>query len=283
MKVRDTHVYVRGTVPTTERREVISVVLADALPDCEVHNELTLVESAGAHRGGAAVVIRVAAVGDVHVGVDSAGTLRPELSHLAASARRAAARGRPHPHRHPRGGARPRRRARRAPVPDRRGARQPRPPLRRGDDGRGGARTGRRARCSRASAPSLAVAGGHGSGSPAPRASAAASPVRAATEFGEPEMKAFIASHAGTWRSACTTPRRRSTPTSASRSSTTRRCDDTLEGERLEIFPFLGSYLLAEAIDAAGADLVRPRPRARRDRERRHARRASTCATSPSR
>ena len=30
----------------------------------------------------------------------------------------------------------------------------------------------------------------------------------------------------------------------------------TLEGERREIYPFLGSYLLAEAIDAAGADLV---------------------------
>jgi Icc-related predicted phosphoesterase len=31
---------------------------------------------------------------------------------------------------------------------------------------------------------------------------------------------------------------------------------DTLAGERLEIYPFLGSYLLAEAVDAAGADLV---------------------------
>jgi len=31
---------------------------------------------------------------------------------------------------------------------------------------------------------------------------------------------------------------------------------DTVVGERLEIYPFLGSYLLAEAIDSAGADLV---------------------------
>lgn len=30
----------------------------------------------------------------------------------------------------------------------------------------------------------------------------------------------------------------------------------TLVGERLEIYPFLGSYLLAEAVDRAGADLV---------------------------
>jgi Icc-related predicted phosphoesterase len=31
---------------------------------------------------------------------------------------------------------------------------------------------------------------------------------------------------------------------------------DTVKGERPEIFPFLGSYLLAEAVDAVGADLV---------------------------
>jgi Icc-related predicted phosphoesterase len=31
---------------------------------------------------------------------------------------------------------------------------------------------------------------------------------------------------------------------------------DTLAGERLEIYPFMGSYLLAEALDQAGADLV---------------------------
>jgi Icc-related predicted phosphoesterase len=30
----------------------------------------------------------------------------------------------------------------------------------------------------------------------------------------------------------------------------------TLQGERLEIYPFMGSYLLGEAIDRAGADLV---------------------------
>lgn len=31
---------------------------------------------------------------------------------------------------------------------------------------------------------------------------------------------------------------------------------ETLEGERLEIFPFLGSYLLADAVDRGGADIV---------------------------
>jgi Icc-related predicted phosphoesterase len=32
--------------------------------------------------------------------------------------------------------------------------------------------------------------------------------------------------------------------------------EETLRGERLEIYPFLGSHLLAEAVDTAGADLV---------------------------
>jgi len=32
--------------------------------------------------------------------------------------------------------------------------------------------------------------------------------------------------------------------------------EDTLAGERREIYPFLGSYLLAEAVDRVGADLV---------------------------
>lgn len=31
---------------------------------------------------------------------------------------------------------------------------------------------------------------------------------------------------------------------------------DTLAGEPTEIYPFLGSYLLAEAVDSTGADLV---------------------------
>ena len=32
--------------------------------------------------------------------------------------------------------------------------------------------------------------------------------------------------------------------------------EETLRGERLEIYPFLGSYLLGEAVDRTGADLV---------------------------
>jgi Icc-related predicted phosphoesterase len=73
--------------------------------------------------------------------------------------------------------------------------------------------------------------------------------------FGEPEMKAFI-SH---------------TEQLAARLEDNLRAlktdyriallhyspvKETLAGERLEIYPFLGSYLLAEAVDTVGADLI---------------------------
>jgi Icc-related predicted phosphoesterase len=75
------------------------------------------------------------------------------------------------------------------------------------------------------------------------------------TAFGEPEMKAFI-HHTermavrleGNLRSLQTDYRIALLHYSPVK--------DTLAGERLEIYPFLGSYLLAEAIDSAGADLV---------------------------
>jgi Icc-related predicted phosphoesterase len=75
------------------------------------------------------------------------------------------------------------------------------------------------------------------------------------SDFGEPEMKAFV----------------RHTKAIAGRlHDTLAQLDvdqrvvllhyapiaDTLQGERLEIYPFLGSYLLGEAVDRAGADLV---------------------------
>lgn len=75
------------------------------------------------------------------------------------------------------------------------------------------------------------------------------------SEFGEPEMKAFI----------------RHTKDKARKLSECLKrieCEikiallhyapakDTLQGEKLEIYPFLGSYLLGEAIDEAGCDLA---------------------------
>jgi Icc-related predicted phosphoesterase len=75
------------------------------------------------------------------------------------------------------------------------------------------------------------------------------------SDFGEPEMKAFV----------------RHTKSVAARLEDVLRglqaemrivllhyspIEGTLQGERLEIYPFLGSYLLAEAVDRAGADLI---------------------------
>ncbi len=75
------------------------------------------------------------------------------------------------------------------------------------------------------------------------------------TDFGEPEMKSFIR------HTKATAARLESAL--ASLDADVRICvlhyspvEDTLRGERLEIYPFLGSYLLAEAIDRAGADIV---------------------------
>jgi Icc-related predicted phosphoesterase len=75
------------------------------------------------------------------------------------------------------------------------------------------------------------------------------------SDFGEPEMKAFVAhTKALSERlhdalAALDTDYRVALLHYAP-------VPDTLAGERLEIYPFLGSYLLAEAIDKAGADLV---------------------------
>ncbi|ROO58481.1 Icc-related predicted phosphoesterase [Micromonospora sp. Llam0] len=78
---------------------------------------------------------------------------------------------------------------------------------------------------------------------------------RCASRFGEPEMKAFVAT------TADAADRLRAALVGLD-------CDvrvalthyspvpETLTGEPPEIYPFLGSYLLAEAIDAAPADLA---------------------------
>jgi Icc-related predicted phosphoesterase len=75
------------------------------------------------------------------------------------------------------------------------------------------------------------------------------------TAFGEPEMKAFIhhtESMAERLRASLSELRTDIRIALLHYSPV----KDTLVGERLEIFPFLGSYLLGEAIDDAGADLA---------------------------
>lgn len=75
------------------------------------------------------------------------------------------------------------------------------------------------------------------------------------SEFGEREMKAFVAhtrERAEALEAALTSVEA-DVRIALMHYSPTR---ETLQGEPPEIFPFLGSYLLAEAVDRAGADLV---------------------------
>ncbi|HYY46475.1 MAG TPA: metallophosphoesterase [Candidatus Angelobacter sp.] len=76
-----------------------------------------------------------------------------------------------------------------------------------------------------------------------------------ATDFGEPEMKAFV----GHTKQLSDQLERALTDLDADLRIALLHyspIEATLEGERLEIYPFLGSYLMAEAVDNVGADLV---------------------------
>lgn len=75
------------------------------------------------------------------------------------------------------------------------------------------------------------------------------------SEFGEPEIKAFMAHSRETAARLRTALEGLDTD---ARIALTHYApvEETLRGERLEIYPFLGSYFLAEAIDGAGADLA---------------------------
>lgn len=81
---------------------------------------------------------------------------------------------------------------------------------------------------------------------------------RSAGEFGEPLMKEFVR-----YSRRCSDSLRGALETLGEDTCAVRIAlthfspvADTLAGEPLEIYPFLGSYLLAEAIDTAGADLA---------------------------
>jgi Icc-related predicted phosphoesterase len=81
-------------------------------------------------------------------------------------------------------------------------------------------------------------------------------PGRCGSEFGEPEMKAFIRhtrDAAGRLEQALGEVADADLRIALMHYAPV---DDTLVGEHCEIYPFLGSYLLAEAVDRAGADLA---------------------------
>jgi len=76
------------------------------------------------------------------------------------------------------------------------------------------------------------------------------------SDFGEPEMKAFVGHTkmlSDRLEKALTGLKAADLRIALLHYSP---IEGTLEGERLEIYPFLGSYLMAEAVDNGGADLV---------------------------
>ncbi|MGP2439475.1 metallophosphoesterase family protein [Streptomyces sp. JW3] len=81
---------------------------------------------------------------------------------------------------------------------------------------------------------------------------------RSAGEFGEPVMKEFVRTTRRSADALCAALKDLDGQECAARIALTHFSPvaDTLAGEPLEIYPFLGSYLLAEAIDTAGADLA---------------------------
>ncbi|MEU7567327.1 metallophosphoesterase [Streptomyces fradiae] len=81
---------------------------------------------------------------------------------------------------------------------------------------------------------------------------------RSGGEFGEPEMKEFIRYTRRCADGLAASLRMLQEADCAVRIALTHYAPvpDTLAGEPLEIYPFLGSYLLAEAVDEAGADLA---------------------------
>ena len=74
-----------GDVATPERREAVAAVASELLSGYELHNDVTVTPVDGAPEQPAGAV-RVAAVGDVHVGTDSAGRLRPHFERLGDEA-----------------------------------------------------------------------------------------------------------------------------------------------------------------------------------------------------
>lgn len=77
-----------------------------------------------------------------------------------------------------------------------------------------------------------------------------------ATEFGEPEMKAFIRTTRGVSHALERELRAISDADWRIALLHYAPVDGTVEGEKRQIYPFLGSYLLGEAIDRVGCDIV---------------------------
>jgi len=246
-------IVLRGAVTTPQRRDAAEDVARQLAPDRRVQNELQVVDFGEEERRALPPALRIAAMADVHFGADAVGTLRPHLERLHEQADLLLIAGD----------------ITRIGDPAEAGYfLDELAPLRipafavLGNHDYHTNRVDEIARCLESAGVQVlegngaqidingicvGVAGTKGFGGGFLGASG--------SDFGEPEMKAFIRH-----------TRERAAALEGALMGL--KCDlkiallhyspipETLQGERLEIFPFLGSYLLAEAIDRAGADLA---------------------------
>jgi Icc-related predicted phosphoesterase len=199
-------------------------------------------------------MIRVAAVGDVHVGEDNYGQLRPYLMKLADQADILLLAGDLTRHGTPAEG--------RLVAEEFRGLSVPVVAVLGNHDYHSDAQGEITAMLSDAgvrvlecSSAVLTCAGGSTLGVAGSKGFGGGFAGKAATAFGEPEIKAFV-TH--TQRMAAQLREQLAELETDYRVALTHYSPvkDTLAGEPPEIYPFLGSYLLAEAMDSTGTDLA---------------------------
>jgi Icc-related predicted phosphoesterase len=199
-------------------------------------------------------MIRVAAVGDVHVGEDNYGQLRPYLTKLADQADVLLLAGDLTRHGTPAEG--------RLVAEEFRGLSVPVVAVLGNHDYHSDAQGEITAMLSDAgvrvlecSSAVLSCAGGSTLGVAGSKGFGGGFAGKAATAFGEPEIKAFV-TH--TQRMAAQLREQLAELETDYRVALTHYSPvkDTLAGEPPEIYPFLGSYLLAEAMDSTGTDLA---------------------------
>ena len=244
--------FVCGDVATPERQEAVGAVVTEVLPGYEVHNDVA-VTPVGGRPDRDTGTIRVAAVGDIHVGVDSTGRLRPHLERLADDADLLLLAGDLTRVGEPDEAA--------VLVEELRGTEVPIVAVLGNHDYHAGQEktvvgmledAGVRVLegegvVMETAAGRVGVAGVKGFGGGFAGA--------CGSDFGEPLMKAFVAhtKEASDRLEEALAELDADVRVALLHYAPT---ETTLQGERLEIYPFLGSYLLGEAVDRAGASFV---------------------------